>query len=51
MAKFNVLVLPSLTHVIADRLNSKYLRHSVMTQWLTHLTKDVGNPLRVSPVP
>ena len=36
MPKFNVLLLltpkdcTSLTHVIADRFNSKYLRHAVM---------------------
>ena len=30
MPKFNVLLLLSLTHVIANRLNSKYLRHAAM---------------------
>ena len=43
MPKFHVLVLLSLfTHVIADRLNLKYIRCAVMAEWLTHLTKDVG---------
>ena len=54
MLKFNVLVLLSLyTHVIANRLNSKYTRCAVMAEWLTHLTKDVvgGYPVKVSPDP
>ena len=37
--KFNVLVLLSLCiHVIANRLNLKYIRCAVMAEWLTHLT-------------
>ena len=45
MPKFNVLVLQlSLTHVIANHLNSKYLRRAVMQEWLTHLTKEMGVP-------
>ena len=42
MPQFNVLVLPSLTHRVANRLNLKYIRHIVMAEWLTHLIKDVG---------
>ena len=43
MPKSNVLVLLSLyTHVIANRLNLKYIRCPVMAEWLTHLTKDIG---------
>ena len=34
----------SLTHVIANRLNLKYIRRAVMAEWLTHLTKDVVVP-------
>ena len=34
----------SLTHVRANRLNLKYIRSAVMTEWLTHLTKDVEVP-------
>ena len=34
MPKFHVLVLPSLTHVIANRLNSKYLRRAVIAEWV-----------------
>ena len=41
----------SLTHVIDNRLNLKYLRRAVMAEWSTHLTKDVGVPVRVSPDP
>ena len=48
MPKFDVLMLLSLTHVIANRLNSKYLRHAGMADWLTYLTKNVGSPVRVS---
>ena len=44
MPKFNVLVLPSLTHVIANRFNLKHIRRAVMAEWLTHLSKDVGVP-------
>ena len=44
MPKFNVLVLLSLTHVIANRLNLKNIHLAVMAKWLTHLTKDVGVP-------
>ena len=44
MPKINVLVLLSLTHVIANCLNSKYLCHAVMAELLTPLTKDVGVP-------
>ena len=44
MPKFNVLVLLSLTHVIANCLNLKYIRRAVMAEWLTHLTKDAGVP-------
>ena len=51
MPKFNVLLLLSLTHVIANRSDSKYLRDAVMAEWLTHLTKDVGNLIQVSPAP
>ena len=53
MPKFNVLVPLSLyTHVIANRLNLKYVRCAMMAEWLTHLTKDVGgNPVRVFPDP
>ena len=51
MPKFNVLLLPRLTHVIDNRLNSKYLRYTVMAEWLTHLTKDLRNPVRVSLAP
>ena len=39
MPKFNVLLLLSLTHVIANRLNSKHRRHAVMAEWLTAPTK------------
>ena len=43
MSKFNVLMLLSLyPHVIANRLNLKYIRCAVMAEWLTHLTKDIG---------
>ena len=42
MPKFNVLVLLSLTHVIAKRLNLRYIRRVVMAEWLTHVTKNVG---------
>ena len=46
MPEFNVLVLLSLyTHVIANRLNLKYIRCAAMAEWLTHLTKDVGGTL------
>ena len=42
MPEFNVLVLLSLyTHVIANRLNLKYICCAVMAKRLTHLTKDV----------
>ena len=53
MPNFNVLVLPSLPCVIANRLNLKYIRRAVMAEWLTHLTKgkDVGVPVQVSPNP
>ena len=44
MPKFNVLLLPNLTNVIANLLNIKYIRRAVMALWLTHLTKDVGVP-------
>ena len=44
MPIFNVLVLPSLTHIIAYRLNLKYTCRAVMAEWLTDLTKDVGVP-------
>ena len=45
MPKFNVLLLVLLslhTHVIVNHLNLKYRRRSVMAEWLTHLTKDIG---------
>ena len=43
MPKFNVLVLLSIyAHVIANRLNLKYIRCAVMAEWLTNLTKDIG---------
>ena len=45
MPKFNVLLSVLLilyTHVIVNHLNLKYIRHSAMAEWLTHLTKDVG---------
>ena len=45
MPKFNVLLLVLLslyTHVLVNHLNLKYIRRSVMAEWLTHLTKDVG---------
>ena len=48
MPKFNVLMLSSLTHVIANLLNLKHICCAVMAEWLTHLTKDVGYPVRVS---
>ena len=53
MPNFNVLVLLSLPHVIAYRLNLKYIRRVLMAEWLTHLTKgkDVGVPVQVSPDP
>ena len=44
MPKFNVLVLPSLAHIIANRLNLKHIRRVVMAKWLTDLIKDVGVP-------
>ena len=42
MPNFNILVLLSLTHVIANRV--KYISRAVMTELLTHLTKNVGVP-------
>ena len=43
MPKFNALVLLSLyTHVTANHLNLKQKHCSVIAEWLTHLTKDVG---------
>ena len=45
MPKFNVLLLVLLslyTHVLVNHLNLKYLRRSVIAEWLTHLTKDLG---------
>ena len=55
MPKLNVLllVLPSLyRHVLVNHLNLKYIRCAVMTEWLTHLTKDLGgHPVRISPDP
>ena len=41
----------SLTHVIANRLNLRYISRAVMVEWSKHLTKDVGVPVRVSPDP
>ena len=42
MPKFHVLMHLSLTHLIANRLNSKYLLRAVTAEWLLHLIKDVG---------
>ena len=43
MPKFNVLVLLNLyTHVTVNHLNLKHIHCSVMAEWLTHLTKDIG---------
>ena len=53
MPEFNVLMLLSLyTHIIANRLNLKYIRCAVMAECrLTHLTKDIGGtrfePIRI----
>ena len=44
MPKFNVLMLSRLTHIIANRLNLKYISRVIMAEWLTHLTDDVWVP-------
>ena len=41
--QFNVLVLLSLTHVIANCLNSKYLSRAVIAEWFTHADQGVGD--------
>ena len=38
----------SFTPLIANHLNLKYIRRPVMAEWITHLTKDVVRPVRVS---
>ena len=46
MPKFHALVLLSLTYVIANRLNSKYLRRAVIAVCLSHLITDVHGGIR-----
>ena len=36
------MLLSLYTHVIANRLNLKYIRCAVMAEWLTDHTKDIG---------